>query len=125
VDKWADIISRHEINISDNFSFNKTFGDPIKIKEWTFNGLPSDSFSIQNAVVLEKCAKQAICIDPQYQANKWIKTQDAKDLKILNFNDNNFVQHLEFAVKFGKRVLIENVGQKIELILYPLIKREY
>lgn len=28
-------------------------------------------------------------------------------------------------MKFGKRVLIENVGQKIDLIIYPLIKKEF
>ena len=28
-------------------------------------------------------------------------------------------------MKFGKKVLIENVGQKIDLILYPILKREY
>lgn len=28
-------------------------------------------------------------------------------------------------MKFGKRVLIENVGQKIDLILYPLIRKEF
>lgn len=51
--------------------------------------------------------------------------QDVKDLKILNFSDSNFSQQLEWAMKFGKRVLIENVGQKIDLIIYPLIKKEY
>jgi dynein heavy chain len=46
-------------------------------------------------------------------------------LKVLNFSDSNFVQNLEFAVKFGKRVLIENIGQKVDLVVYPLIKKEF
>jgi dynein heavy chain len=57
VEIWGNIIRRHGISISDDFSFNKTFGDQIKIKEWTFNGLPGDAFSIQNAVILEKSPK--------------------------------------------------------------------
>lgn len=51
--------------------------------------------------------------------------QDSKDIKILSFSDSNLVQTLEFAMKFGKKVLIENVGQKIDLSIYPLIKRDY
>jgi dynein heavy chain len=46
VENWGSIIKLHGIAISDDFSFNKTFGDQIKIKEWMFNGLPGDSFSI-------------------------------------------------------------------------------
>lgn len=46
VEMWGSIIRRHGIAISDDFSFNKTFGDQIKVKEWIFNGLPGDSFSI-------------------------------------------------------------------------------
>ncbi len=51
--------------------------------------------------------------------------QYAKEIKVLNFSDQNFVQHLEFSLKFGKKVLIENVGEKIDLIIYPLIKKDY
>ena len=28
-------------------------------------------------------------------------------------------------MKFGKKVLIENVGQKIDLLLYPILRREF
>jgi dynein heavy chain, axonemal len=51
--------------------------------------------------------------------------QEAGNLKVLNFGDNNFIQNLEFAIKFGKKVLIENIGEKVDLVLYPLIKREF
>ncbi len=44
---------------------------------------------------------------------------------MANFSDSNFVQSMEFAMKFGKKILIENVGQKIDLSIYPLIKREF
>lgn len=37
---------------SDDFSLSKTLGDPIKIRAWNIAGLPSDSFSIDNAVIV-------------------------------------------------------------------------
>lgn len=64
VEKWESMIKNYGIRISDDYNFNKVFGDQIKIKEWNFNGLPSDSFSISNAIILEKSQKQCICIDP-------------------------------------------------------------
>lgn len=53
------------------------------------------------------------------------KPLTASDLKILNFSDVNFNQQFEFAMKFGKKVLIENVGQKIDLVLYPVLKKDF
>lgn len=37
---------------SEDFSLSKTLGDPIKIRAWNIAGLPSDSFSIDNAVIV-------------------------------------------------------------------------
>ena len=34
--------------------FNEIFGDQLEIREWIFNALPSDNFSIQNAIILER-----------------------------------------------------------------------
>ena len=105
------------VRVTEDFNFNKIFGDQIKIKEWVFNNLPSDNFSISNAIVLEDKEKQCIIIDPQYQANKWIKTQERASLKILNFNDANFMQIFELGMKFGKPVLIENTGENISVVI--------
>lgn len=41
-----------KIPSSDDFSLSKTLGDPIKIRAWNIAGLPSDSFSIDNAVIV-------------------------------------------------------------------------
>lgn len=124
VESWATLIRSFGIRITDDFNFNKIFGDQIKIKEWNFNCLPSDKFSVSNAIVLENSRRQCICIDPQYQANKWIKIQE-HGLKTLNFNEVNFIKEFELSMKLGKSVLIENVGQKIDLLLYPMLKREF
>ncbi len=48
-------------------------GDPVRIREWTINRLPNDDFSINNAIMLFKSDKFPLMIDPQGQANAWIK----------------------------------------------------
>lgn len=41
-----------KIPSSDEFSLSKTLGDPIRIRAWNIAGLPSDSFSIDNGVIV-------------------------------------------------------------------------
>lgn len=45
-------IQSKKIPSSDDFSLSKTLGDPIKIRAWNIAGLPSDMFSIDNAVIV-------------------------------------------------------------------------
>jgi len=49
--KWHSMIENRHIAITRKLNFNAYFGDPLKIKEWVNNHLPSDSFSIQNAII--------------------------------------------------------------------------
>lgn len=86
------------------------------------NKLPMDSFSITNAIIMQESTRFPICIDPHNQANAWLKAQEGNDLIILKFSDSSFNKSLELGVKFGKTVLIENVGQHIDLTLYPLLR---
>ena len=53
-----------KIRLTPDMNFNSSFSDPLDIKRWMENGLPSDSFSIENAIILELSAFQTILIDP-------------------------------------------------------------
>ena len=63
--KWVDRVSNAGIRLTPDMSFNQTFSDPLVIKQWLANGLPNDSYSIENAVILDLSAFQPILIDPQ------------------------------------------------------------
>ena len=39
-------------------------------------GLPADGFSIDNAIIAAKSRRWPLMIDPQGQANKWIKNME-------------------------------------------------
>ena len=51
--KWLLKIADNCINITKKLNFNSMFSDPLKIKGWLDNGLPNDSYSIQNAIILK------------------------------------------------------------------------
>ncbi len=47
-----------------------------QVRAWVIDGLPNDSFSIDNAIMLSNGRRWPLCIDPQKQANKWIKNME-------------------------------------------------
>ena len=81
-------------------------------------GLPQDAHSIQNGIMMSKARRYPLLIDPQGQANKYIKNM-GKDvafaengIEITKLSDKNFLRTLENAVRFGKWVLLENVRRR-------------
>ena len=47
--------------------------DPVTTKIWTMAQLPSDNLSIENAIIIFQSRRWPLMIDPQNQANKFIK----------------------------------------------------
>lgn len=54
LNKWSSDLKGSGILVSPEFSLLTTLGDPVKIREWTIDGLPNDSFSIDNGIMVCK-----------------------------------------------------------------------
>eukprot|EP01138_Halocafeteria_seosinensis_P015539 gb/GECG01015857.1/.p1 GENE.gb/GECG01015857.1/~~gb/GECG01015857.1/.p1 ORF type:complete len:1604 (+),score=253.95 gb/GECG01015857.1/:1-4812(+) len=107
---------------SKEFSLASVLGDPVKIRQWHIDGLPTDSFSTDNAVIVNNARRWPLMIDPQGQANKWIKKMERdSNLKIIKLTDKNFLRTLENSVQVGVPVLLENVDEKLDPALDPLL----
>ncbi|XP_026982494.1 dynein axonemal heavy chain 3 [Sagmatias obliquidens] len=107
---------------SSDFSLSNTLGDPVKIRAWQIAGLPTDSFSIDNGIIVSNSRRWALMIDPQGQANKWIKNMEkANRLSVIKFSDTNYVRTLENALQFGTPVLLENVGEELDAFIEPIL----
>ena len=64
-------------------------------------------------------------IDPQGQANKWIKNNERDNkLGVVKLSDSDFSRALENAIQFGNPILLENVGEELEPSLEPLLLRQ-
>jgi len=48
---WVSQCGERNIPSAGKFSLPNTLGNPVLIREWNISGLPSDNFSIENAII--------------------------------------------------------------------------
>ena len=65
VSQWVKMLKEYQINSSENVNLNDVLGEQVKIVQWTSNGLPSDNFSVENAIMMDYSDRWSLCIDPQ------------------------------------------------------------
>ncbi len=113
-----------EISVSSNFALTSIV-DPIQLREWNIQGLPSDSFSNDNAVLVTTSNRWPLMIDPQGQAIKWIKNMErSSGLRIIKANDRDLSRKIEAAIRIGAPTLIENVGEELDPVLEPVLLKQ-
>ncbi|KAK2091252.1 Dynein heavy chain 1, axonemal, partial [Saguinus oedipus] len=90
-------------------------------------GLPNDTLSVENGVINQFSQRWTHFIDPQNQANKWIKNMEKDNgLDVFKLSDRDFLRSMENAIRFGKPCLLENVGEELDPALEPvLLKQTY
>ena len=124
--EWAQECVSRKIPSSSDFSLQSCLGDPVKIRLWNIDGLPRDSFSIENGIIISKARRWPLMIDPESQANKWIRKMEGKEgnLLVLKLTDDNFLRMLENKITFGHPVLLENVREELDPSLEPLLLKQ-
>lgn len=123
--RWMDRIKSLNIPIGESCSIEKLLGNPIQIREWQNYGLPADELSIENAIILTNCRRWPLMIDPQSQANKWIKSMKAdQNLVKIKLTQQNFARYLENAIRFGNPVILENVEETLDPVLEPVLTKQ-
>lgn len=66
-----------------------------------------------------------LMIDPQGQANKWVKNME-KDFKlsVIKLTDSDYMRTLENCITFGNPLLLENVAEELDPSLEPLLLKQ-
>ncbi|CAM9445138.1 unnamed protein product [Ectocarpus fasciculatus] len=122
---WAQLLKENNIPCSDNPTLSSTLGDPVRIRQWNIDGLPTDSFSIDNGIIVFNARRWPLMIDPQAQANRWIRNMEkANNLQVIKLTDLNYLRTLENSIQFGSPVLLENVGEELDPSLEPLLQKQ-
>lgn len=98
--------------------------NPTQVRDWNIQGLPSDSFSTENGVIVTRGSRWPLMIDPQGQAHKWIKNMEGqRGLKIIDLQMSEYMRILETAVQFGLPVLLQNVHERLDPSLDPILNK--
>ena len=106
------------------FTFHTFMADPTIIRQWILQGLPTDRFSVENGILVTQARRWPLMIDPQGQANKWIKKMESgRDLKVFDLNTHNFMRTIELAIEWGKPCLVENVGEDLDPSIEPVLAK--
>ncbi|KAK7101384.1 hypothetical protein V1264_019771 [Littorina saxatilis] len=122
---WVKLCQEKKIPCSTEFSLSKTLGEPIKIQAWNIAGLPKDSFSIDNGVIVANSRRWPLMIDPQSQANRWVKNSEKDNtLSVIKLTDADYMRTLENCITFGNPLLLENVGEELDPSLEPLLLKQ-
>jgi dynein heavy chain len=125
VKDWVNMCRLKRIPCSSSPSLRTTLGDEVLIRDWNIQGLPSDKFSVENGIVVFSTSRWPLMIDPQGQANKWIRNMEKdKSLKVIKLTDLNYMRTVESSVQFGSPVLLENIGESIDPTLEPLLLKQ-
>ena len=70
ISSWVEQCNVKKIPCSESFSLNATLGSPVKIRAWNIAGLPVDSFSVDNGIIVDNARRWPLMIDPQGRYNK-------------------------------------------------------
>lgn len=65
VEEWHQKCIDMKIPCSEVFKMMDILGEPVKIRAWNIAGLPVDSFSIDNGIIVSNSNRWPLCIDPQ------------------------------------------------------------
>lgn len=122
---WSACLKENSIPCSDSPTLSSSLGDPVKIRQWNIDGLPTDNFSVDNGIIVFNSRRWPLMIDPQGQANKWIRNMEkTKNLQVIKLTDSNYLRALENSIQFGYPVLLENVGEELDPSLEPLLQKQ-
>jgi dynein heavy chain len=115
------------LNHTEGVNINVTLAEPVRVRQWNIWGLPTDEVSTENGVVIDKARRWPLCIDPQTQANRFIKRMAGEiapnGYDVVKQSDKNILRTLENGVRFGKWVLMENVGESLDAALEPILQK--
>ncbi|EGR31243.1 hypothetical protein IMG5_115030 [Ichthyophthirius multifiliis] len=126
VQQWLQKCQDLNILVSEQQSLEYVLGDPVQIRNWNAKGLPSDSVSINNGIIVFSSRSFPLLIDPQLQASRWIKNLQAENsLFALRMNDEKLFQTLEQCIRMGQPLIIEDMEETIEASLEPLLMKQF
>lgn len=121
---WMEHLTANDIPFSNDFTVESQLGEPVVIRDWLIKGLPADSLSVSNGIIATTSKRWPLIIDPQSQGNKWIKNMEkTNNHKVIKLSNPKFLNIIDTSIKMGFPVLLENVEEKLDPSLEPVLTK--
>ncbi|XP_054274165.1 dynein axonemal heavy chain 2 [Macrosteles quadrilineatus] len=121
---WSDAVAETEVPVSPGFNVVEFLSDPTTIREWNIQGLPTDSFSTENGIIISRGSRWPLIIDPQCQAWKWIRNMEGpNNLQLVDFGTTGYMKVVEMALQGGWPVLLQNVMEVLDPSVMPILNK--
>ena len=122
---WVEECNIKQIPASESFSLVRVMGEPVEIRDWQIWGLPVDDYSTENGILATRGKRWPLAIDPQGQANKWMRNMEQKNsVKTVKGNDPTILRTLENAIRLGTPVILEDVREELDPALEPVLQKQ-
>lgn len=109
--KWQNSFAQIGLLYSKDFSLVTFCSSPQDIKTWVAAGLPPDTHSLENAIIVCNSSRPALLLDPQKQVSNWICTlEDPYGVQTVDANSDNLLEEVESCIVANGLLLVENVG---------------
>lgn len=127
IKNWSEMLNEFGIKCAEEYSLQSVLGNPVQIRSWQINKLPSDSFSVDNAIIQSNSDRWPLMIDPQMQANIWIKAMESQsDIRSLKptTDPKDVYRTLENCIMIGTPIILEDCLENIDPIYEPLLEKQ-
>ncbi|XP_041843992.1 dynein heavy chain 11, axonemal [Melanotaenia boesemani] len=123
---WIPFLQSQKVSVplTDGLDPILMLTDDATVAAWHNQGLPNDRMSIENAAILTTSERWPLIIDPQQQGIRWIRNQLGSDLRVVQLGQKRYLDVIEQALVCGETVLLENLPEKVDPVLEPLIGRK-
>ncbi|CAM9936766.1 unnamed protein product [Ectocarpus sp. 6 AP-2014] len=122
---WVKLCKERSIPVADDFSLEGVLAEPVTVRQWQLMGLPADEFSTENGMLTTMGRRWPLMIDPQGQANRWIRSMYADaNLQVIKLTEKAFLRTLENGIRYGAPVLLENVKEELDPGLEPVLLKQ-
>ena len=130
VSQWQVALKEYNLPHTEGCNLETTLSDPVLLRSWQLCSLPSDSLSTQNAIIMNNGRRWPLLIDPQGQANRYVRSMAknvafaSNGMDVVKLSDKNFLRTLENGVQFGRWVLLENIAETLDAALEPILLQQ-
>ena len=112
------------IPVTEGLDVVKFLVDDTTISDWALEGLPADTHSIQNAIMITTSNKWPLMIDPQGQALQWMRRRtEVYGSKVSQQSDKRFMHQLAEQLSTGRPMIVENVPEELDPMLDPVLDK--